>query len=112
MKERGWWVELVSHLLLVAATVFALYPVLWVITLALSAGDSPEARIIPWPSEPSLEHFDAVIFNFDDSGRWLFGRQLWGTILVAQSTALVAILIATPAAYAMSRFRFVGARAG
>ncbi|HJL16603.1 MAG TPA: ABC transporter permease subunit [Sandaracinaceae bacterium LLY-WYZ-13_1] len=104
-------VELGIHLILMAAVCFALYPVLWVITLALSPGDAPEATALPLPTSPSLQHFEAVVTSADSEGRWLFGWQLFNSVFIAGATAIVAIAIATPAAYALARFEFVGAKA-
>jgi arabinogalactan oligomer/maltooligosaccharide transport system permease protein len=97
------------HLLILSAVAFALYPVLWVVSLALSPHEAPGA--IPWPEDPSLDALRAVVLDTDDEGRYLFLMQTGASLLVAFSTAFVAILIATPAAYALSRFRFVGKRA-
>jgi arabinogalactan oligomer/maltooligosaccharide transport system permease protein len=99
--------ELGVHFVLLLAVVFALYPVLWVVTLALSPGDAPEATAIPFPTAPSLQHFEAVVTNGSE-GRWLFGWQLFNSVVIAAATAIVAIAIATPAAYALARFEFVG----
>jgi arabinogalactan oligomer/maltooligosaccharide transport system permease protein len=101
--------ELGIHLLVWIAVLFALYPVLWVVMHATSEAAAPEARILPWPESPSLDHFRAVVLTSSE-GRWLFGIQLFNSIVVGISTALVAIAIATPAAYALSRFDFVGSR--
>ncbi|HJK95017.1 MAG TPA: sugar ABC transporter permease [Polyangiaceae bacterium LLY-WYZ-15_(1-7)] len=100
--------SIASHAILIAAVVFALYPILWVISLAFSAGDAPEPSLVPLPQDPSLEHVEAVVGRTDDQGRWLFVRQLFNSLGVAVTTSLAAVAIATPAAYAMSRFRFVG----
>jgi arabinogalactan oligomer/maltooligosaccharide transport system permease protein len=94
------------HLLLLSAVAFALYPVLWVVSLALSPHEAPGA--IPWPSDPSLDALNEVVLRTDDEGRYLFLMQTGASLLVSFATAFVAILIATPAAYALSRFRFVG----
>jgi len=107
---RSTLLELSVHLVLLTAVVFALYPVLWVVTLALSPGDAPEARVLPLPTSPSLEHFEAVVTRTSEQGTWLFGLQLFNSLVVAGATAIVAIAIATPAAYALARFDFVGAR--
>jgi arabinogalactan oligomer/maltooligosaccharide transport system permease protein len=100
--------EVATHFALLLACAFALYPVLWVIALALSAGDAPEARVLPLPESPSLEHFSAVLFASDSAGRLLFFRQLFNSLVTASATAAVALAIATPAGYALSRFTFVG----
>jgi len=109
MRGRGSILtELGVHLVLLLAVCFALYPVLWVITLALSPGEAPEPSLLPLPMDPSLEHVEAVVTRSDDQGRWLFVRQLFNSLVIAFATSGVAIAIATPAAYALSRFSFVG----
>ena len=100
-----------THALIALAVIFALYPVLWVVALAFSHGVTPEARALPVPEGLSLEHFAAVLGRVDDSGHWVFGSQLASSSLVSIGTALIAVLIATPAAYGLSRFDFVGKRA-
>ena len=103
--------EIAVHAVLAAAVIFALYPVLWVVALAFSPGVTPEARALPFPDGFSLEHFEAVLGRTTEDGRWVFGAQLWSSTLVSIATALVAVAIATPAAYGLSRFDFVGKRA-
>jgi arabinogalactan oligomer/maltooligosaccharide transport system permease protein len=103
--------EVTAHALVAVAVIVALYPVLWVVALAFSEGVTPEARALPVPHGLSLEHFAAVLLRTDDGGRWVFGSQLANSSIVSIATALVAIAIATPAAYGLSRFDFVGKRA-
>ncbi len=104
---------LVVHVALVAACAFAVYPLLWVVTLALSPhGPGTEARIVPLATAPSLGNFRAVLGLGSPDGVWLFLGQLANSLVVSLATALVAVLVATPAAYALARFRFVGARSG
>jgi len=99
------------HFVLIGAVVFALYPILWVTTLALSAGEAPEPSVVPLPTDPSLDNFQEVVLRSDDQGRWLFARQLFNSVVVSVATAVIALGVATPAAYALSRFDFVGAKA-
>jgi arabinogalactan oligomer/maltooligosaccharide transport system permease protein len=100
------------HTALLSAACVALYPLLWVMTLALSPAPPVEARVFPLPREVSLIHFETVLGRVDAMGRWLFMHQAFSSIVVAVATALVALAIATPCAYAMSRFSFVGREAG
>ena len=100
------------HLALVVATIVALYPVLWVVALAVSPGQSPGARVLPVPSHPTLDHLRDVVGTHDAAGRWLFGRQLANSLVVSLATAAVGVAIATPAAYALARFKFVGKERG
>lgn len=92
------------HAVLMSFTAFALYPVLWVLATALSGSALPAGRVLPFPEEPTLEHFDYVVSNGDG----LFFLQLGNSLLIAIVTAVIAVLIAAPAAYAISRFDFVG----
>lgn len=103
--------EVLTHAALLVAVVFALYPVLWVVTVALTPGDAPEPTVIPVPTDPSLDNFRAVILRGSDE-TWYFGRQLANSLAVALATSVTALAIATPAAYGLSRFRFVGQDAG
>jgi len=104
--RRSFASEALVHLVLVLATLLALYPVLWVVALALSPGDAPTARILPIPTKPSLEHLRAVV-----STR-VFAHQLANSLLVSLATSAVGIAIATPAGYALARFKFVGRERG
>ena len=92
------------HALLMTFTAFALYPVLWVLATALSGSALPAGRVLPFPEDSTLEHFDYVVSNGDG----LFFLQLGNSLFIAIVTAIVAVVIAAPAAYAISRFDFVG----
>ena len=101
-----------AHALAIAAVVFAVYPLLWVVTVALSPGAmSDHARAIPWPEHPSLDSFVTVL-GLNDGRSAIFARQVANSLLVSLLTAAVAVAIATPAAYALARFSFVGKGAG
>lgn len=107
-RENTWWI----HLVLLIAVVIALYPVLWVLSLAISAeGLGTEARILPIPSAPSLDNFRAVI-GADAAARAVFARQVLNSLLISLGTAAVAIVLATPAGYVLARYRFKGSSAG
>ena len=103
------------HLLLIAAVAYALYPVLWVVTLALSPSSTAEARVLPIPhgaSDITLDNFRIVTGAGNPARSWLFARQVLNSLVVSFATAAVAVAIATPTAYALARFDFVGKRSG
>jgi arabinogalactan oligomer / maltooligosaccharide transport system permease protein len=100
-------VEVGVHALLMLAVGFALYPLLWVFSTAVSSGDLAVARALPLPETPSLEHFDAMLRGGSGSP-WLFVRQFGNSLLVSGFTAVIAVGIAAPGAYALSRFDFAG----
>jgi arabinogalactan oligomer/maltooligosaccharide transport system permease protein len=111
MKRSGWTVALI-HMGLVLACAASLYPVLWVVKMALSPTQSLSLSINPFPEAITFDHFRDVLFSHDSQGRWLFGRQLLASIVVSGATTLVGLSLAVTAAYALSRFRFPGKDAG
>src|SRR4029079_16202603 len=105
----------VSHVALVLAVSFALYPVLWVVSLAFSGSRASAAQVLPIPQAPTLAHLEAVVTTSRvtaDGTVWLIGRQLANSLIVALATAAVGVIIAVPAAYALARFRFLGKERG
>lgn len=101
------------HAALVAGVLFAVYPLLWVVSVALSPGGmSGRSGALPLPSHPTLENFATVVGAGHADKAWLFARQLGSSLVVSLATASVAVAIATPTAYALARFQFVGAKAG
>ncbi len=111
MKRSGWTGALI-HMGLVLACAASLYPVLWVVKMALSPTQSLSLSINPFPEAITFDHFRDVLFSHDSQGRWLFGRQLLASIVVSGATTLVGLSLAVTAAYALSRFRFPGKDAG
>ena len=95
-----------AHFGISLAVAFALYPVLWVLSTAFSAGSAPERRLLPIPSHLTLEHLTAFA-----TSPHVFS-QAASSLGVAIATALVGIAVAMPAAYALSRFSFLGKEAG
>ncbi len=101
--------DALGQLVAFAAVLVALYPVLWVVSTALSPRElAARPRAIPWPDAPSLDNFRTVVGAGDSAKASLFLAQVGNSLLVAVATALIAIAIATPAAYALARFEFVG----
>lgn len=108
------------HLFLIVFTIIAVYPILWVITVAFSGNQSlaiadlpanPEIAdrlraITPWPVEWSISNFTAVISDQP------FLRWLLNSAIVSIATTIVGVFMACTAGYAFSRFRFPGRRAG
>lgn len=111
-RQVSVWRLVATHLALVVVTLAVLYPVLWVLDMALTPGQAFAMDPIPWPSNPSLEHFEAVIRTTTADGRWLFGRQLLNSLIVAGATSVLGIGLAATAGYAMSRWAFPGRDVG
>jgi arabinogalactan oligomer/maltooligosaccharide transport system permease protein len=108
------------HAFLLLMVGITLYPILWVFTVAFSGqqnlafidvppdptvGDRLRA-ILPFPETVTPVNF-VDLFSDQPFGRWLFN-----SIVVAGATTVVGVFLACTAAYAFSRFRFPGQRAG
>ncbi|HEY6105175.1 MAG TPA: sugar ABC transporter permease [Anaeromyxobacteraceae bacterium] len=108
------------HLFLVAFTFLSTYPALWVLTIAFSGkqslalADLPEnpgtwdlvRAVTPWPEHWSLANFTAV---FTDQP---FLTWMGNSAAIAMATTVLGVFLAMTAAYAFSRFRFPGQKAG
>ncbi|SEM80957.1 carbohydrate ABC transporter membrane protein 2, CUT1 family [Stigmatella aurantiaca] len=108
------------HAVLLGFTVFTLYPILWVISIAFSGRQSlaittlPEQAtwadrlraVTPWPEVWSFSNFSSVMTD-QPFARWIFN-----SAIIAMGTTVVGMFLACTAAYAFSRFEFPGRRAG
>lgn len=107
MRTPGKLKVFVAHAALVLITIVTLYPVLWVLKMALEPSQSFSMGLSPLPSEVSLENFKAVVSTSDAQGA-LFPRQLWNSLIVSLATSILGVSLAATAAYAMSRWDFPG----
>ena len=94
------------HLVLAPFTALTLFPALWVVKMALRADQSFSTSLNPIPTELSLQNFRDLFASP------LFGRQLLNSFVVSGATTVLGVFLACTAAYAFSRFRFPGRRAG
>jgi arabinogalactan oligomer/maltooligosaccharide transport system permease protein len=108
MKARA----LAVHAILMVATVATLYPVLWVLKMALSPSQGFSLSVSPIPEHVTLQNFGDVLSARDAAGHWLFGHQLANSLIVAIAVTVVGVALACTAAYALSRFRFPGRTTG
>lgn len=106
--KRGLKHAILPHLILIPVTLLTLYPVLWVLKMALSPSQGFDSSPIPWPDEFTLSNFEHVLTKKSRTGSYLFARQALNSVVVALATSLVGIFLSCTAAYAFSRFRFPG----
>ncbi len=117
----GRWVRIVGwrHLVAVIMCIWALFPVLYVINLAFSGGNTLTAACPPdrtglaaltclVPNNLSLDNFTAVL----TSTQWPFAIWFRNTVILATLNSGLALLMGACAAFAFSRLRFKGRRMG
>ena len=104
--------QLGRQAILIAVSILTLYPVLWVVKIALSPEDALGSSISPVPEAVTLDNFRAVLSREDAAGNVLFPIQLWNSLVVSIATTIVGIVLSTTAGYAFSRFSFPGKEGG
>ncbi len=78
-----------------------LYPLVYVVSAAFAPGNSiASLSIVPFGDGFTLKHF-VRLFNDTDYGKWFMN-----TLIIAISTSLATVLIASLSAYVFSRFTF------
>jgi arabinogalactan oligomer / maltooligosaccharide transport system permease protein len=108
------------HVLLTGFTLFTIYPIFWVISIAFSGKQSlaismlpPEPTMMdrvravtPWPETWSFSNFSSVMTEQP------FGQWMLNSAIIALGTTVLGVFLACTAAYAFSRFKFPGQREG
>ena len=112
MRRGGPWRLALLHAALVAFCAVTLYPVLWVIKMALTPSQAFSLSANPLPTHFYLGNFADLILARDMAGNWLFAHQLFNSVMVSAVTTVLGVALATTAAYAFSRFVFPGRKAG
>ena len=96
----GW-----RHLVALLACVFALFPILFVVSAAFNPlGTLSSSTLIP--TRASGANFTNLLSNTE------FPRWFLNSVLIAGGATLLSVALSTFAAYAFSRFRFSGRRPG
>ncbi len=101
-RQTGW-----RHIFAWIALVFALFPVVWVVSAAFGDGNLSTQKLIP--DDPSLDNFRALM---SDEGHPPFWRWFWNSMWVGGLTAITTVFFCALGAYAFSRLRFKGRRGG
>ncbi|GAA2010580.1 carbohydrate ABC transporter permease [Brevibacterium samyangense] len=102
MGTRGktlFWV-----LLSLAIAVYALFPVVWIVSLSLKSPADIANRQF-WPTEITWQNYDLI---FNGRARELFVPALVNSIGICLIATLIAVVLSTLTAYAVARLEFPG----
>jgi arabinogalactan oligomer/maltooligosaccharide transport system permease protein len=103
--------SILKHAFLILMALISIYPVIWVVAIAFSPGESLSSPtlafgIIPVPSSFTLEHFASILkLQVVGSG---FTVWLGNSTLITVSSVAGAVGLTLPAGYVFSRRRFRG----
>ncbi len=102
----GWrWA---GRIFLAVMLVYTVVPMAWMLITSLKTGFA--AMMYPpqwWPTEPTLDNYIRLLDPKDTIGQD-FLHYFWNSMWVSITTTILAVVVAVPAAYAFSRFRFPG----
>ena len=98
-----WW----RHVIGLAAVVFSLFPIVYIVSAAFNENDSLSSASV-WPQNFTLHNFGQILHNPDSPYVSWYLNTLW----IALTTAIATVMLGAMAAYAFSRFRFRGRRMG
>jgi multiple sugar transport system permease protein len=108
LRIDGWrWAGRVLLLLMV---LFTALPMIWMLLTSIKSGFA--AMSFPpqwWPAEPTLASYQKLLDPQNSVGQD-FLRFFGNSMFVSITTTILAVVVAVPAAYAFSRFRFPGRR--
>jgi arabinogalactan oligomer/maltooligosaccharide transport system permease protein len=108
MSFAKWWRTLGwRHLVGLGALVFALFPVIWIVSASFNPTGSLSAQELI-PSDPSIENYRTL---FDDP-EVPYVRWFVNTLVIAGTATIANTMLCALAAYAFSRMRFKGRRTG
>ena len=106
----GKWLRVVGwrHLVALVGVLFALFPVVWMVSASINPIDTLSGgKLIP--AGATLDNYRAIIDNPPESP---FMTWLWNSYYISFIVATVSLAFTAMSAYAFSRFRFRGRRAG
>jgi len=99
--------RILIHLTLIIVAMISLYPLLRVLSVSLRPGDrllSTSLAIIP--PDASLENYISLLTDTN------FLLWVWNSFMITAATATIGVIIASTSAYAFSRWKFPGRKAG
>ncbi|MFC7371761.1 sugar ABC transporter permease [Fictibacillus iocasae] len=94
-----------SYIILLAAVIVVVYPVLWVIGSSFNPGNSLMSSTII-PENATLAHYKNLFENTD------YLTWYWNTLKVCFFTMVLAVIFIGLTAYAFSRYQFIGRKNG
>ena len=89
--------------------IWTMLPIYHLFLFAISPKESAFAGKL-WPDNPTLHNF-GVVFRQEHFYLHHFWQQFWNSLVIAVATGIITLLVATTAAFAISRLKVKGGRA-
>jgi multiple sugar transport system permease protein len=106
-KPIDWW-RWSGRFFLVFLLLFTVLPMVWMVLTSIKT-QFAALQYPPqwWPAEPTLQNYVRLLDPSSSVGQE-FLRYFWNSFYVSLTTTVLGVVVAVPAAYAFSRFRFPG----
>lgn len=99
MKKKSIYLDILSHLTLIVATIIAVFPLVWIIISSIKGkGELTSFPTRFWPKVFTLEYFSHVINDLH------FIDNIKNSLLIALVSTVIAIIVSAMAAYGIVRF--------
>lgn len=109
-RRRDVW-SFVGPIFLLALLAFAMLPMVWMLITSLKSQFAAIQYPPAWvPRNPTLEQYRQLLSPGGELGSQ-FLRYMLNSLWVSTASTILGVLVAVPAAYAFSRFRFPGRNA-
>ena len=108
MKLRDVTTEAKLLLIGIPVAIWTLLPIYHLVLFAVSPRDQATSGKL-WPDAPTLHNF-AVVFKEEHHYLNHFWLQMWNSLIIAVAVGLLTLVIATGAAFAISRLKVRGGR--
>ncbi|HEV7719500.1 MAG TPA: carbohydrate ABC transporter permease [Arsenicitalea sp.] len=106
-KPIDWW-RWAGRVFLTFLLIFTVLPMAWMVLTSIKT-QFAALQYPPqwWPAEPTLQNYWRLLDPSNSVGQE-FLRYFWNSFYVSLLTTVIGVVVAVPAAYAFSRFRFPG----
>ncbi len=106
--------QIFLQIFLLTVLLVVLFPVLWIVSMAVDPqGVARPTDLNLFPANANLEAFISLLRDpFSNVLPVYFGEMLMNSLFVALGTSIFTVVLGSAAAYAFSRFKFIGRQAG
>ena len=121
-KSKETLKQFLMHAFLIGVLIMVLFPIVWIFSMALDPRDIDKPlELTLIPPGASFEAFRKILFDpfmllcsnpLDLGSCMTFSQLLLNSLFVSLGVALFAVVLGASAAYAFSRFNFIGRQAG
>lgn len=106
--------QIFLQIFLLTMVAVVLFPVLWIVSMAVDPrGITRPTDLVLIPQNATLRAFNSLLTEpFSNVLNLYFGELLMNSLFIALGVSVFTVVLGSSAAYAFSRFRFIGRQAG